>query len=515
MHPGPRARIFVFTILAALGAGVAHTAAPVPPQGKIANGLLTQAYPSVGLFLNGSTVCSGTLIGCSTFLTAAHCVCEDPVTGLILNGRQCNARPDLLDPANKQAFFQHAGRFAVKSVTVHPRFQFRLRGDLAVLTLAQPVTGVGTSRLDLVSKPALGTAGTVVGFGLAPSLADKDGTLSGIKRVGAVTTASCVGVNDLTHVCFTFDNPLGPPGSNSDTCRGDSGGPLFVDFGDGDVVAGVTSGGDSATCHPVDHSFDADVFLDRAFLQQAAGVDLDRGFCGDVAPLGSPGTAVLGGAGTLSATVPRQVFPFDVPAGTERLRLALNAESGVRLTFAALPGDRPIPGLADCSGETVGGLAFCEVLAPAPGRWTVVVRQVAGAGAFQLTATLLPHLLVPGPCFSSPTALCLADGRFRVEAAWQTFDGSLGLAQALPLSDPAGFFSFFDPAPAGDIEIAVKVLDACSLSGHFWVFAAGLTDVKTLLTVTDTATGKVRTYLSPQGTPFPPVQDAAAFASCP
>jgi hypothetical protein len=448
------------------------------------------------------------LIGCQTFLTAAHCLCEDSVTGLILSGKQCNARPDLLDPQGKTVFLQNAGLFEVAAIAIHPRFQFRQRGDLAVLTLTRPVTGVGTSRLNLTEKPEIGTPGTVVGFGLAGA----GQHAVGIKRQGQVTTARCIGANDAAHVCFTYDNPLGDPGDRSDTCQGDSGGPLFVDFGTGDVVAGVTSGGDNPSCQVVDHAFDADVFLDRSWIERAGGVDLDRGFCGDLTPLGGPGTAALGEDGSLDAAVPRQVFSFTVPAGIERLRLALNAETGADFLFAAQAGPRPVPGSVRCQGETAGSPAFCEVLAPAPGPWTVIVNRVRRAGRFQLTATLLPHLAMPGPCFPSATALCLDQGRFRVEVAWQTPFGTTGAGTALPISDLSGAFSFFPP---GSVEVAVKVLDACTAGhGHFWLFAAGLTDVQTLLTVTDTQTGAVRAYPQPQGVPFGPLLDTAAFA-CP
>jgi hypothetical protein len=35
------------------------------------------------------------------------------------------------------------------------------------------------------------------------------------------------------------------------------------------------------------------------------------------------------------------------------------------------------------------------------------------------------------------------------------------------------------------------------------------------LTVTDTQTGTIETYTNPQGTPFEPIQDTNAFATCP
>jgi hypothetical protein len=518
MHLGPRARSFVFFTLAIATAGPnAHAGElaerPLPAiAGKIANGEPSQIFPSVGQLLTDQSTCSGTLVGCQTFLTAAHCLCQDPITGQILNGKQCNARPDLLDPAGKRVFLQHGGIFEVASIAVHPRFQFRIRSDLAVLTLTRPVTGIGTSRLNLVEKPALLSPATIVGFGL-----DGLGGLSGIKRVGSVVTSSCIGVANATHVCFTFDNPLGPPGSNSDTCQGDSGGPLFVNFGTSEVVAGVTSGGDGQGCHPIDHSFDADVFLDRAWLQSQGGVDLDHGFCGDLTPAGSTGSAILGHGGRLGPTSPQQGFTFTIPAGTERLRLALNAETGADLAFYALEGGRPIPQHADCQGETRSGPAFCEILAPTPGPWHVLVRRGAAEGnretEFQLTGTLLSHLATAGPCIPSATVLCLNRGRFRAEVTWQTLDGTIGPGQAVPLTDIAGAFSFF---ASDSIELAVKLVNACGARHRrYWVVAAGLSNVRLLLRVTDTATGATRSYANPQGTPFGPVMDTAAFTTCP
>ncbi len=57
------------------------------PAPRIVNGTLTSLYPSVGALLSpgdphfATLLCSGTLIGCHTFLTAAHCMsssCSTP-----------------------------------------------------------------------------------------------------------------------------------------------------------------------------------------------------------------------------------------------------------------------------------------------------------------------------------------------------------------------------------------------------------------------------------------------------
>ncbi len=112
-------------------------------------------------------------------------------------------------------------------------------------------------------------------------------------------------------------------------------------------------------------------------------------------------------------------------------------------------------------------------------------------------------------CVADPTTLCLQNGRFRVRAAWQAADGSTGDGQAVALTPDTGTFWFFS---AANIEMVGKVLDGCAFGNHFWFFAGGLTDVRVIITVTDTANGAVRVYQNPQGTAFAPLQDTRAFA---
>lgn len=115
-------------------------------------------------------------------------------------------------------------------------------------------------------------------------------------------------------------------------------------------------------------------------------------------------------------------------------------------------------------------------------------------------------------CVSSDTTLCLNHDRFKVEAEWRTRDGNRGAGQAIRLTPDSGFFWFFGP---DNVEVVVKVLDACSFNARYWVFGAGLTNVEVTLRVTDTRSGIVKTYNNPQGTPFQPLQDTNAFSTCP
>lgn len=111
-------------------------------------------------------------------------------------------------------------------------------------------------------------------------------------------------------------------------------------------------------------------------------------------------------------------------------------------------------------------------------------------------------------CTPSLTALCLNSGRFRVEATFATPAGQNGPAQVVKLTDATGYFWFFNET---NVEAVVKVLDACSLNGKYWVFAGGLTNVQVVITVTDTETGTSKTYTNPQGKAFLPIQDTAAL----
>jgi hypothetical protein len=156
-------------------------------------------------------------------------------------------------------------------------------------------------------------------------------------------------------------------------------------------------------------------------------------------------------------------------------------------------------------------LIVTDVPAGAFRAYRVRARNTGGASAYTNEASATTSVPA-GPCVSGANTLCLNDGRFRVTLVFEAFDGTLGPATAQELTDDTGYFTFFDPA---NVEVVVKVLDACALVDRYWVFAGGLTNVQVTLTVSDTTDGATRTYLNDLGTAFQPVQDTSAFASCP
>lgn len=121
-----------------------------------------------------------------------------------------------------------------------------------------------------------------------------------------------------------------------------------------------------------------------------------------------------------------------------------------------------------------------------------------------------PQLAATG-CVPGSTVMCLQGFRFEVKASYRAAGSPAGVATTVLLTSDTGYLWFF---AASNVEAVVKVLDGCALNQHYWVFAGGLTNVRTAITVTDTVTGTSRTYDNPLGTPFQPLQDTSAF-DCP
>ncbi|MCY3932865.1 MAG: lamin tail domain-containing protein [Acidobacteria bacterium] len=205
--------------------------------------------------------------------------------------------------------------------------------------------------------------------------------------------------------------------------------------------------------------------------------------------------------------------PTDLTAtavGATRIELRWSDNSNAETGFAVYqqgPGDsRPrLIGMAPANAtstivtDLVPGIAY---------RFAVEARN--GALASERTAT------VAATTWFSEEARCdqgdvLCLGSFEVEVEWDAGDGRSGRGVAERLTVRSGDFWFFG---SNNVEMVVKVLDGCALNGHMWVFAAGLTDVGVTTTVRDLSTGKERQWSNPLGTPFEPILDKEAFASC-
>jgi hypothetical protein len=116
------------------------------------------------------------------------------------------------------------------------------------------------------------------------------------------------------------------------------------------------------------------------------------------------------------------------------------------------------------------------------------------------------------PCVESQTTACVNGGfsalnRFRIEAV-------TGSGQNLPVISSTGNQARF-LSGSNTPDYVIDVINSCNQNNRFWVFAGGLTDVRTIITVTDTLRAETKTYRPSGNQNFQPIQDTSAFATCP
>lgn len=133
-------------------------------------------------------------------------------------------------------------------------------------------------------------------------------------------------------------------------------------------------------------------------------------------------------------------------------------------------------------------------------------------GSFDTSVYVDNLTLVDTRCADS-TVLCLQNNRFVITANWRSHTAQ-GQGRALQLGNETGVFTFFGP---GNIEVLVKVLDACSSYGKYWVFTAGLTNLEVELQVSERFTlGPTGwTYRNSLGQPYATVLDTVVGMPCP
>lgn len=210
---------------------------------------------------------------------------------------------------------------------------------------------------------------------------------------------------------------------------------------------------------------------------------------------------------TCNSTFSGQTTPFTCVTANGHYydKYSMHLAAGMRVTITASSA-QITPGVAlyDQNGDFLlanpGSVTYTATI-PGPYYFTVGSVNVASIGSYSVVVSCV----TPGAgCSNTPISLCLAQNRFRVEVNWRVnrdpWQGpdlnqpSSGSGMAVPLTADTGYFWFFN---AANVELVVKVLDARVINGKFWVFYGALSDVEYTILVTDTQTGRSKTYFNP------------------
>lgn len=194
------------------------------PAAKIVNGTPCGSLnksPVVVILKNmpdGRTgACTGTMLSPNKVLTAAHCL-DDAASVEILFGTT----------TDKFAFV------TASSWNIHPSFSRTTFSDDVGIVHSPVSLPVPNLPILTSTAPKIGDKASIFGYGVAASGTPIDGRL----RVGSMT----IGGVDSGKIYAYFD------ASSSNTCSGDSGGPLLLQVGGQQTIVGTTSYGSSVNC---------------------------------------------------------------------------------------------------------------------------------------------------------------------------------------------------------------------------------------------------------------------------
>ena len=362
-------RLIVPTLAAVLAAA-APPAAAAPRtsvlEARIVNGQApTRAWPaqtSVRFTIGSSSyVCGGTLVSARWVLTAGHCATDDAGAALAAGAFALRVG------STSRTSGGHSS--SVDAVVRHPDYAETgaPRNDLALLHLAsaapqEPLRLIGTGGAEAALWNA-GAQATIIGWGVTET--GKQSTTLLEAQAPIVGDGSCLSTWSPD---FSPTSMVCAGGASTDTCSGDSGGPLMVPRSGAFTIVGVTSWGSDP--------------------------------CGQ---FGLPGVYARLGAPALNAWVRSRVPTADLsaspaaPASGEQVSLSATVAPGAQTTSPSLAWDLDDDGAFDDGTGATATAAFASagshvvrVQATFPDGDRAVAREVVPVTAAGATTSTPP-----------------------------------------------------------------------------------------------------------------------------
>lgn len=246
-------------------------------------------WPDAVAVLGPKGSCTGTLIAPDVVLTAGHCAEIEP-SQVIANTVDYTSRDGI--------------RVGVASTTAYPSWQSSY--DVSVIVLDRPITSVtprmlGTSCTFRTFTKAMDVH--LVGFGLTTETGTGDNTRLN-EAMAPIIDPECMGPYGCNHAVQPGGEFVAG-GGGTDSCFGDSGGPVYLDTPHGVVAIGAVSRGVNGSQMPCGSGgiyVRTDKIVD--WIEQTTGRTIAKDDCGldaNTATADSPDeagcSATHGGAG--------------------------------------------------------------------------------------------------------------------------------------------------------------------------------------------------------------------------
>jgi len=226
-------------------------------------------WPDAVAVLGPNGSCTGTLVAPDVVVTAGHCSEIHPSQVI----------------ANTIDFTQGGTKVGVTSTTAYPDWQHSY--DVSVIVLDHPITGVTPRKLGTsctFDHFAAAMDVHLVGFGLTAEDGTGDNTHLN-EAMAPVVDPTCMGPYGCNH-SIAPGGEFVAGGDGTDSCFGDSGGPVYLDTPRGVIAIGAVSRGVNASPTPCGGGgiyVRTDKVID--WLEQTTGRDIAKDDCSGLDPV--------------------------------------------------------------------------------------------------------------------------------------------------------------------------------------------------------------------------------------